>query len=249
MIKCEKQTLKLTAEIIAIITGIFTGIIATAISYEKLMLEKEKAAREEENMERQQNREDMKDLPNMKVDEGKKTLLYGKEYIGYKVYDSSENTDGVSLDNPVGVIVIKSKGTIIKVLLIKSSVRIEKLPLETEQGIMTFFVREPEEIEMKIENIKKEIKAYMKSDGSESYEYSVQFGVLATVKYTNKSNVGFERKYIIFLDENSRCEVVEDEYEKCDSYYLEYEKIEQGDEFGEMIHEAGERIEKTKDLD
>lgn len=242
--KKKESTIKLIAEIIAIITWIITVIIAAAISYEKLMLEKKVAEREQKYREREQNIEDWEESPNIEVEERRKIPLEGVEFKGYTVYDSSGNIDGAFLEDAMGVIVIKSGGTIIKVLLIKDAVRTEELSLEEKQGLLSFFVREPEEIELKIENIRKAIKEYLQSDGAENCEYSVQFAVLTTIKYTNKSNVGYEGRYMIFTDENVRCEVVKDEYEKCDRYYCEYGITEQGNEFEEMIRETSERIRK-----
>ena len=238
-------------KIIGIIVSIVTAIaliINAAVGYGNYSLNKKELEQDQKYRERQQDKEDRKELPNIKVEERKTVSIYGDRYKGYKVYDSNSSIEGESLHDLNGVIVVKSKETIIKVLLIKDSVKKEELPLETKLGIMTFFIREPEEIELKIENIQREIKVYLQSDGVENCEYSVQFGVLMTIKYTDKNNVGDEGRYIIFIDENIRCEVVDNEYKKCDRYFLEYGKTEQGNEFQEMIQEAGERIEERNEL-
>lgn len=238
---------KLIGIIVSIVTAIALIINAT-VGYGNYLLNKKTSEQEQKYREWQQDIEDRKELPNIKVEERKTISFYGDRYKGYKLYDSNNNIEGESLDDLNGVIVVKSKETIIKVLLIKDSVKKEELPLETELGIMTFFIREPKEIELKIDNIQRKIKVYLQSDGMENCEYSVQFGVLTTIKYTNKNNVVDEGRYIIFIDENIRCEVVANEYEKCDKYFLEYGKTEEGNEFEEMIQETGERIEKTNEL-
>lgn len=238
---------KLIGIIVSIVTAIAL-IFNAAVGYGNYSLNKKKSEQDQKYREWQQDIEVRKELPNIKVEERKTISFYGVRYKGYKLYDSNNNIEGEFLDNLNGVIVVKSGETIIKVLLIKDSVKKEELPLETKLGIMTFLVREPEEIELKIENIQREIKLYLQSDGVENCEYSVQFGVLTTIKYTGKSNVRDEGRYIIFIDENVRCEVIENEYEKCDRYFLEYGKTEQGNEFEEMIQEAGERIEERNEL-
>lgn len=245
--KKRKKYRKLIGILVSIVTAIAL-ITNAAVEYGKYSLNKKTSEQDQKYREWQQDIEDRKELPNIKVEERKTIFFYGDRYKGYKLYDSNNNIEGESLEDLNGVIVVKSKETIVKVLLIKDSVKMEELPLETKLGIMTFFIKEPEEIELKIKNIQRKIKVYLQSDGEENCEYSVQFGVLTTIKYTNKNNIGDEGRYIIFIDENIRCEVVENEYEKCDRYFLEYGKTEQGNEFEEMIQEAGERIEERNEL-
>ena len=227
-----------------VVIGTIISIITVIIAWQVKDIQERQLKMQQQQAEWEKQKLENELAPTIKVDQ-KGTILLGKdEYTKYELYNSENNLAGGRLKEVNGVVMIACGEIRVKTLWIKDAVYKEEVSFDEDQQCATILLKERDTIERKAEILGNKISEGLQEQGAEcGCEFDVRLGVVATLEYSDRNNDKNDQQYIVYLEEASYCETVDEGTVHCDQYYyLEYGKEDQGEEYEAVIDETVERI-------
>lgn len=226
--------------VIGVVIRVGKPIADTILQQQQLKIEQQQAELEQQRLENEL-------APTMKGEKKGTIMLDKYEYTKYEFYNSENNLAGGRLTDINGIVIVEYEEIRVKTLWIKEAVyNVYKkgIPFDGERQRATILLKNQDEIEKRMENIRSKIDECLRGQGVEgNCEFDVRLGIVATMEYSDSNNDKKKKQYIIYLEEAPYCEAVEEGTVHCDQfYYLEYGKDEKGEEYEAAIEEAAEHI-------